>query len=160
MNEIQEIAFEAPGRGGFVPEKLLGRTGDDFESTAYTTMGLEEVCLENIVMAQLNQDILRRNFEILINALKMHAQKLMGVSRRFGTMDDLIAEIKESLFQNDKKIEDLKEKGLIGGNNADTGADKELFLDEIHKLRVIRTFSINCSIFYIYFSFFHEEFFA
>lgn len=136
QTEPQDTPFEAPGRGGFVPEKLLGRTGDDFESTTYTTMGLEEICLENIVMAHLNQDILKKNFEIIINALRLQTQKIAGLSRHFTNYDDMINEIKESVFHNDKKLEDLKEKGFSSSKDLESQAERESFIEEIRKLKV------------------------
>ena len=138
--------FDAPGRGGFVPEKLLGRTGDDFDSTAYSTLGLEEICLENIVMASLNQDILKRNFEIIINALKLQAQKLSGVYKHFNNYEDMIAEVKESLFHNDKKLQEIQDKNHIEPKQ-DTGFDKSVFSEEFIKLKV---FSFKKNIFPLY----------
>ncbi len=56
--------LDMPGRNGSPSEQMLGRTSTplDFNSTAYTWEGLDEICLENIVMAQLNQDILKKNY--------------------------------------------------------------------------------------------------
>lgn len=140
MNEQQETTFEAPGRGGFVPEKLLGRTADDLDSTGFSTMGLEEVCLENIVMAQLNQDILRRNFEILINAIKTQAQRQLAAQRKMLGFEDMVHELKEALFQSDRKLEELRDGGAVSSRDKelDAGAEKRLFLEEIAGLKVLR----------------------
>lgn len=130
--------FDAPGRNGFVPERLLGRTEDDFFSTAHSSMNLEEICLENIVMAHLNQDILKKNFEIIISALRLQAQKIAGVYKHFNSYDDAINEIKEGLFQNDKKLEEIKDLKISGGggDSKEVTIQKEIFLKEIRTLKV------------------------
>ena len=129
--------FDAPGRGGFLPERLLGRTGEDFDSTIHSSMGLEEICLENIIMASLNQDILKKNFEIIINALKIQSAKLAGVYKHFNGFDEILNEIKEGVFNNDKKLEDFKEKQ---GRIPEIKEDNKGFSEEIMKLKVFFLF--------------------
>lgn len=136
--ESKPETFNAPGRNGFVPEKLLGRI-DSSEFTKvseiYQTMGLEEICLENIVMATLNQDILKRNFEIIINALKVQAGKMNGFLKLFSAYDNRFDEINAIQFQNDKKFGQIlsNEKTSQGENN---NGDVLVLRDEIKELKV------------------------
>ena len=73
----------------------------------------------------------------------MQAQKVAGLSRRFLNYDDLLNEVKEGLFHHDKKLEDMK--GLGNQNplkNDDFKLEKELLIEEIHKLKVFLVISL------------------
>lgn len=131
--------LEMPGRNGNPTEPLLGRTGTppDFNSTGYSWEGLDEICLENIVIAQLNQDVLKKNFEIIINALRKHNSQLGKLGKQSSLSDDLVNELKERLEKQEKIVRELNEKNVV--------LEKEVYflkeqnsnlLEEIEKLKV------------------------
>ena len=132
--------LEMPGRNGSPSERLLGRTGtpQDFNSTAYTWEGLEDICLENIVMAQLNQDVLKKNFEIIINALKKQNFQIGKLGKQTSLNDDLINELRERLEKQEVLIRDLNEKNVLLDHEVkDLKAENSDLWEEIEKLKVI-----------------------
>lgn len=132
--------FEMPGRNGSASERLLGRTGtpQDFNSTNYSWEGLEEICLENIVIAQLNQDVLKKNFEIIINALKKHNFQLGKMGKQVSIHDDIINEMQDRLQKQETIISDLNQKNAILSKEvSDLAEQNENLMKEIEKLRVL-----------------------
>jgi hypothetical protein len=132
--------FELPGRNGSPSERQLGRTGtpQDFNSTLYSWEGLEDICLENIVVAQLNQDVLKKNFEIIINALKKQNFQIGKLGKQTTLNEDLFNDLKERLEKQEALTRELSEKNNIMEKEIkDLKNSNENLLEEIEKLKVV-----------------------
>lgn len=133
--------IDPPGHNGSPSERLLGRTGTpmDFNSTNYSWEGLEEICLENIVVASLNQDILKKNFEIIINALKRYSISIGKLGKQNSGWEDLINDLREKNDKNEIDIRDLQDKNKDFMKDINFLKDNEFkLLDEIDKLKVFK----------------------
>lgn len=137
--------FEVPGRNGSPVERMIGRTGtpQDFNSTMYSWEGLEEICLENIVIAQLNQDVLKKNFEIIINALKKQNFQIGRLGKQMSLNDDLMNEMRERLERQEGVSRELSEKNLaLEVEVLDLKKGEGSLRDEIEKLKVDKFFKL------------------
>lgn len=134
--------LDLPGRNGSPTERLLGRTGtpQDFNSTIYSWEGLDEICLDNIVVAQLNQDVLKKNFEIIINALRKSTMQIGKLGKQATLNDDIINELRDRLEKQESLTRDLAEKNSVMEKEIrDLKDNNENLLKEIEKLKVFFT---------------------
>jgi hypothetical protein len=123
--------FSVPGQNGSPTEPYLGRSVLDFDSTNYSWNGYEEIVLENIISASLNQETLRKNFEVLMSGMKNHGTSLLKLAKQNGAIDENIMEMKHLVSRNEGRIGEAFEQ------------NKEILL-EIENLKILQK-SSGCS---------------
>lgn len=123
--------FSVPGHNGSPTEPYLGRSLPDFDSTTYSWNGYEEIVLENIISASLNQEVLRKNFEILMNGIKTHGSKMLKIAKQQGLLDENMIETKHLISRNEGRIGEAFEQ------------NKEIIM-EMENLKILQK-SSGCS---------------
>lgn len=131
FKKTEDLTIDPPGQNGSPSEKLLGRTTTPMDfSTVYSWEGLEEICLENIVVASLNQDILKKNFEIIINALKKHTMQISRLGKQNSEWEDSFNELRDKNERSDREIKDLQD------TNETLKTEEDRISQELEKLKV------------------------
>lgn len=145
LKKKEDLTIDPPGQNGSPSEKLLGRTTTPMDfSTVYSWEGLDEICLENIVIASLNQDILKKNFEIIINALKKHTMQIGRLAKQNSDWEDSFNELRDKNDRSEREIKELQDANDI------LKTEEKNISQEIDKLKVLLS-SFESKIFLMYF---------